>query len=116
MPVVQTVALSAPMKTSVSRFRIVAYWEGISYLVLLLIAMPLKYGLGLAVAVRVVGSLHGALFVAYLVLLALAARALGPRLTALAAVVSLIPGGTFWLDGKLGEVGDTPGTLPNQTS
>jgi integral membrane protein len=91
------------MKTPVSRFRVVAYWEGISYLVLLLIAMPLKYGLGLAIAVRIVGSVHGSLFVAYMVLLALAARALGPRLTVVAAVVSLIPGGTFWLDGKLGD-------------
>jgi high-affinity Fe2+/Pb2+ permease len=50
-----------------------------------------------------VGSLLGLLFVEYLVVVALAARALGPRLTAVAAVVSLIPGGTFWLDGKLGD-------------
>ena len=94
------------MKTPVSRFRVVAYWEGISYLVLLLVAMPLKYGLGLPVAVRIVGSAHGALFVAYVVLLALAARALGLRLAALAALASLIPGGTFWLDRKLGALED----------
>jgi integral membrane protein len=89
------------MRTPVSRFRVIAYWEGISYLVLLLIAMPLKYGLGLPAAVRVVGMAHGVLFIAYMVLLALAARALGPRLSALAAIVSFVPGGTFWLDAKL---------------
>jgi|SRR6478735_2576236 len=37
--------------------------EGISYLLLLLVAMPLKYWFGLPLAVRIVGSAHGALFV-----------------------------------------------------
>lgn len=89
------------MSSPVSRFRTVAYWEGISYLVLLLVAMPLKYGFDLPLAVRLVGALHGALFVGYLLLLALAARQLGTRLVVQAAVVSLIPGGTFWLDRRL---------------
>lgn len=46
--------------------------EGYSWLVLLFLAMPLKYGAGLPVAVRVAGSLHGGLFVAFVVVLALA--------------------------------------------
>lgn len=103
------------MKTPVSRFRVVAYWEGISYLVLLLIAMPLKYGFELPLAVRIVGSLHGALFVAYMVLLALAARTLGPRLTIIAAFASLIPGATFWLDTKL-EVKTAPRTAADEVA
>ena len=40
--------------TPVDRFRIVAFWEGISYLLLLFVAMPLKYGFGIDVAVRIV--------------------------------------------------------------
>ncbi|MFN9297548.1 MAG: DUF3817 domain-containing protein, partial [Acidobacteriota bacterium] len=36
--------------------------EGISFLVLLLVAMPMKYLIGEPMAVRVIGSLHGALF------------------------------------------------------
>ena len=47
------------------RFRIVAIAEGISFLVLLLIAMPLKYMFDMPMAVKVFGWLHGALFVAF---------------------------------------------------
>lgn len=84
--------------TPVGRFRIVAFWEGISYLLLLFIAMPLKYGFGVDMAVRVVGTAHGVLFLAYCVTLALAARRLGARLSLLAFVLSLVPAGTFWLE------------------
>jgi integral membrane protein len=89
------------MATPLGRFRTVAFWEGISYLVLLLIAMPLKYGLGVAMAVRIAGLLHGALFIAYLLTLVLAGRLLGGRGVAVALVMSIIPGGTFWLESRL---------------
>ena len=85
----------------VGRFRIVAFWEGISYLLLLFIAMPLKYGFGIDMAVRVVGMAHGVLFLAYCATLALAARRLGARLSLLAFVVAFVPAGTFWLEGRL---------------
>jgi integral membrane protein len=55
------------------QLRVVAYTEGISYLLLLGVAMPLKYLADLPLAVRVMGSVHGALFVAFVVLLARAA-------------------------------------------
>ena len=41
--------------------------EGISFLVLLLIAMPLKYLLGFPLAVKYTGWAHGLLFVLYVV-------------------------------------------------
>jgi integral membrane protein len=88
---------------SVGRFRIVAFWEGISYLLLLFIAMPLKYGLGVDMAVSVVGMAHGVLFLAYLATLALAWPRLGTRLSVVAFVMSLVPGGTFWLEHRLRE-------------
>ena len=47
------------------RFRMVAIAEGISFLVLLLIAMPLKYMLDMPMMVKVVGWIHGALFVSF---------------------------------------------------
>lgn len=87
--------------TPIGRFRIVAFWEGISYLVLLFVAMPLKYGLGVDMAVRVVGMAHGLLFIAYVVTLGLAWRGLGTRLGWIAFIASLVPGGTFWLDPRL---------------
>jgi integral membrane protein len=42
--------------------RRVALAEAVSYLVLLTVAMPLKYLAGLPLAVRIVGLLHGVLF------------------------------------------------------
>lgn len=87
--------------TAVGRFRIVAFWEGISYLLLLFVAMPLKYGFGIDIAVRIVGMAHGVLFLGYLVTLALAARRLGLGLSLLALVISFVPAGTFWLEARL---------------
>lgn len=49
-------------------FRKTAFAEGISFLVLLFIAMPLKYFANLPMAVTIVGGLHGVLFVAFVVL------------------------------------------------
>ncbi len=48
------------------RFRMVGIAEGISFLVLLLIAMPLKYFMQIPEAVKFTGWVHGALFVAFL--------------------------------------------------
>ncbi|WP_206512960.1 DUF3817 domain-containing protein [Larkinella soli] len=91
------------LSTSLGRFRLVAVLEGISYLVLLGIAMPLKYLAGWPQAVKVVGWAHGVLFVAYLV--TLLAVWVGRRWSfgrvVVAFLASLIPFGTFWLDRKL---------------
>jgi integral membrane protein len=48
------------------RFRMIGLAEGISFLVLLLIAMPLKYFLNFPEAVKVIGWIHGALFVTFI--------------------------------------------------
>ncbi len=50
-----------------SSFHTVAFIEGLSYLFLLGIAMPLKYWAGLPVFVKVGGWIHGVLFVLYVV-------------------------------------------------
>ena len=47
----------------------VGVWEGVSYLVLLFVAMPLKYGMGYQEAVRLTGSAHGFLFVGFMAVL-----------------------------------------------
>jgi integral membrane protein len=90
-----------PAIQAVARFRTVAFWEGISFLILLFVAMPLKYGLGVDMAVRVVGLAHGLLFIAYVATLGLAWSQLGTRLGIIAFIVSFVPGGTFWLDARL---------------
>jgi len=58
-------SFSAPKKL-LQRFRIIGIAEGISFLILLLIAMPMKYFLKIPEAVKVVGWMHGALFIAYI--------------------------------------------------
>lgn len=84
-------------------FRITAYLEGISFLVLLLIAMPMKYVWGIPLAVRIVGSAHGALFVAYCVIGALVWKQLKwpTRIAALAFISAFLPAGPFIFDHKI---------------
>ena len=89
--------------TFVRALRHLAIIEGISTLILFGIAMPLKYFAGIPLAVRVVGSLHGALFVALVVMLLVAIRKvpISPRLAAAGMVAAVFPGGPFVLDRHL---------------
>ena len=91
------------------RFRAVAIIEGVSYLLLLGVAMPLKYFAGFPEAVLAVGWAHGVLFVLYLVSLgevSLARRWRPVRILG-AFVASLVPFGTFVLDAQLRREGST---------
>ena len=77
----------------------VGHWEGVSYLLLLAVAMPLKYFFNLPMAVSVLGSLHGILFVWFclIILLMVIKKELGFTQGALAVLLSLLPFGTFYL-------------------
>ncbi len=55
-----------------SRFRIISIIEGLSYLLLVFIAMPLKYMFDYPMAVKVVGMSHGVLFILFFVALVMA--------------------------------------------
>lgn len=81
-------------------FRQTAMAEGISFLVLLFIAMPLKYFANLPMAVTIVGGLHGVLFVAFMVL-AFEVKGEYKKDWAWyfkAFIASLLPFGTFVMD------------------
>ncbi|MEC2076670.1 DUF3817 domain-containing protein [Metabacillus fastidiosus] len=54
------------LKTAIGKFRFMGFVEGISLLVLLFIAMPLKYGMDIPQAVTIVGALHGIFFILYI--------------------------------------------------
>lgn len=56
-------------KKLLHRFRMVGIAEGISFLVLLFIAMPLKHFLKISQPVKYIGWVHGALFITYIYLL-----------------------------------------------
>ncbi len=100
---VTRIATTTVFSTPLARLRLVGILEGVSFLVLLGIAMPLKYLAGLPQAVRVVGSLHGVLFLLFLVVLARAAVAYRwplPRVLG-AVVAAVLPFGPFVLDARL---------------
>jgi integral membrane protein len=91
------------LQSTIGRLRIIGFIEGLSYLILLFIAMPLKYFADLPQAVSVVGMLHGVLFVAFI--LAVLHAAIVKRWSffklAGAGLASIVPFGTFVLDKQL---------------
>lgn len=89
--------------TPLGRFRLVAALEGMSFLVLLCIAMPLKYIWGQPAMVEGVGLIHGLLFVLYILAVLLNREALrwNLRQTALAMFLSVVPFGTFFVTGRM---------------
>jgi integral membrane protein len=92
-------------KTPLGRFRLIAFTEGVSYLVLLFIAMPLKYMADLPLAVKYVGWAHGVLFILYVLALlrVMMEYKWSIAKSFVAFVMSLIPFGTFWYDKTLRE-------------
>ena len=81
-------------------WRMSAILEGISYLLLLFIAMPLKYMYDMPFAVRVAGSAHGLLFVVFMVLLAAiyVRETMTFKQCLMAFVASILPFGAFVFD------------------
>ena len=90
-------------KKTLHGFRLIAIAEGISFLVLILIAMPLKYIFHIPEAVKVFGWIHGALFISYLYLAFEVMGILKKNLTwfAMAFVAAILPCGTFVFDKQL---------------
>jgi len=84
-------------------FRRVAIAEGISFLVLLGIAMPLKYWADMPLVVKVVGYIHGFLFIGFVILAWETRNRLNKSFGwfIMAFVASLLPFGTFVLDKQL---------------
>ena len=86
----------------ISALRWSALFEGISLLLLLFVAMPLKYGFDQPLMVEVVGMAHGVLFILYSVLLA--SVSLKMKWLGVPAIVSFfasfVPFGTFYVDKK----------------
>lgn len=91
------------LATQVGRFRLLAYAEGISFLVILFVTMPLKYMMEIPGPNMVFGLIHGMLFVLYVLALLQIRSELGWNMkkTFLAFIAAIIPFGTFWADKKL---------------
>ena len=90
-------------RNPIPMLRTLAMIEGASFLVLLFVAMPLKYFAGVPMAVTIVGWIHGVLFVALVAALVgtmIAARWPVAR-GALVFVAALVPFGPFVIDRRM---------------
>ncbi|WP_286059008.1 DUF3817 domain-containing protein [Bacillus mojavensis] len=88
---------------ALGRFRLVGLLDGSSLLLLVFIAMPLKYFFDFPEAVRIMGSIHGFIFLIYClgVVYAVIAVKWPFRYTIGAFLAAVIPFGNFILDGRL---------------
>jgi integral membrane protein len=83
-------------------FKFIAICEGLSLLILLFIAMPLKYILHQPEYVRFVGMAHGLLFISY-ILLAIALKRFEQwewKKFTIISLASVVPFGTFYIEKK----------------
>jgi len=90
-------------KTQLGRLRLLAFIEGVSFLLILFVTMPLKYGLQMGEPNKIVGMAHGVLFILYVVAviqISMDEQWLKKK-TFLALLASIVPFGTFWADKKL---------------
>ncbi|AMM50289.1 membrane protein [Rufibacter sp. DG15C] len=95
--------MALSFSTTLDRFRSIAIIEGISFLLLLIIAMPMKYMMGIPEPVKYMGWAHGVLFVLFVALLLqvwIQYKWSFWKVT-LAFISSLVPFGTFWMDKRI---------------
>lgn len=90
-------------KNALKHFRFIGILEGSSLVILLFIAMPLKYWFNLPQAVTVIGTIHGYIFLVYMLAIVYAMIAVRwPfRFTIGAVLSAFIPFGNFVLDSRL---------------
>ena len=90
------------MNITLKTFRVISLLEALSFVILLLVAMPIKYILGNPELVRIVGMAHGILFVLYILGALLFKKKLNWSKQILVVVIlcSIIPLGPLYVDRK----------------
>ena len=83
-------------------FRISSLLEGLSYLLLLFIAVPLKYFYGHEFLVKILGMPHGILFILYIFFSVILKNKMNWNIKQTIEIMigSIIPFGTFYIDYK----------------
>ena len=83
-------------------FRLISFLEGVSYLLLLFIAVPIKYLGENESFVKMLGMPHGLLFIAYIILAIMLKYDLNwkPKTFWSVLIASIVPFGTFYIDRK----------------
>jgi integral membrane protein len=86
--------------SELKKFRLINKIEGYSFIILLFVAMPLKYAFGYPMATKIAGMLHGFLFLAFIYQLLEATRDVpfSKKEAILYFVLSLVPFGSFYTD------------------
>ena len=86
--------------SELQKFRLINKIEGISFIILIFIAMPLKYSFGFPIATKIVGMAHGLLVFVFLYQILEAQKEAGFtwKETGLYTLLSLIPFGSFYTD------------------
>ena len=86
----------------IQKFRTLSILEGISFLIILFITMPLKYILSMGIPNKIVGMVHGLLFIAYIIfaIFLKVEKNWDVKKTAIILICSVIPFGTFWMEKK----------------
>lgn len=81
-------------------FKVAGWAEGLSFLILLFVAMPLKYYWGMPESVRIVGMLHGILFLIYVAIAVLEGQKnqWPKRIYFYALLSAILPFGPFYFD------------------
>ncbi|GAB3274561.1 DUF3817 domain-containing protein [Larkinella harenae] len=89
------------IQTKLGRLRLIGFLEGLSLLVLIGIAVPLKYAGGDPSLVKAMGPIHGLLFLLFVlntVSVGIERRWLFQETTWKVLVACFIPFGTFYID------------------
>jgi integral membrane protein len=83
-------------------FKIIAFLEGASLLLLLFFAMPMKYYFQEPIYVKTIGMAHGVLFVIYIILAIMAKIELNWSFKKMGIIclASVLPFGTFYVEKK----------------
>lgn len=91
------------LKSNLGRLRIVAFLEGLSFLLLMFIAVPLKYFGDYPHATKDIGMAHGVLFILYILMVIPVQNELkwSKPTTFLVLLASVLPFGTFVADAKI---------------
>ncbi len=92
------------LKTKIGRLRIIAILEGISLLILVFIAMPLKYFFSYPNISQFIGPVHGALFLLFVfntLNVGIEQQWKFSKTTWIVLIACIIPFGTFYIDTKI---------------
>lgn len=87
---------------TIKLFKGVSFLEGVSYILLMFVGMPMKYIAGNDIMVKSVGMPHGILFMAYIIMALVIIRKLklNGKTSFAILIASLIPFGTFYINKK----------------